>query len=175
MFPLSTGRSLAPRGLTLIELLFAMSVMAFALLGVAGMFPSALRSVVVGGQTTKATALAQEMADMIRNDPFDTLASRYRSFDTSRLSVTCPVVPTGNYDADFNKKKWKCDIQASAAQDTGAGLPNAYGLTSVVCVNANGTVIFLCTSDLRRVTVTVRWGRQGEQSVTLTTYVARDG
>ena len=42
-------------GLTLIEVLFALSVLAFALLGVAGMFPSAMRSVSVGGQMTKAT------------------------------------------------------------------------------------------------------------------------
>jgi prepilin-type N-terminal cleavage/methylation domain-containing protein len=78
-------------GLTLIEILFALSVLAVALLGVAGMFPSALRSVYAGGQTTKATTLAREMADMIRGDVFGDLVSRYDGFSTQGLSVVCPV------------------------------------------------------------------------------------
>jgi type IV pilus modification protein PilV len=161
------------RGLTLIELLFAISVMAFALLGVAGMFPSALRSVMSGGNMTKATTLAEEMADMIRNEPFDTIESRYRSFSTARLRVTCPVTPTGAYDADYNKKKWKCDLEASGAQDSGRGLPNGSGNVVVTCLNADGTTGDCGSTDLRKVTITVRWEREASQSLMLETYVAR--
>lgn len=161
-------------GLTLVEFLFATTVMAMALLGVAGMFPSALRSVVSGGQVTKATVLAQAMADMIRNDPFDNLVSLYNGFDTRALSVTCPVTPSG-FDASYNKKRWTCDLLATDAQVSGQGLPGGYGTVSVACLNANGTTNTTspCPTDLRRVTVTVTWGATGSQSVSLVTYVAR--
>lgn len=157
--------------------------MAFALLGVAGMFPSALRSVVTGGQVTKATTLAQEMVDMIRNEPFDTLSltpasangyKGYYTFDTRNLPATCP---TGSTDSSScsNKMKWKSDLSADSAQAGGRGLPAGYGTVAVACLNANGTSNSTspCPTDLRRVTVTAIWGRTGAQSVSLVTYVAR--
>ncbi|MBI2458906.1 MAG: hypothetical protein HYV46_22590, partial [candidate division NC10 bacterium] len=86
-------------GLTLIEFLFAISITAITGLGVAGMFPAALRSVVTGGQTTKATVLAQEMADMIRADTFSNVSS-YNSLTTT---TTC----SGTDTICTNKTKWK--------------------------------------------------------------------
>jgi Tfp pilus assembly protein PilV len=171
---LRRGRGVGPAGLTLIEFLFAISVTAITGLGIAGMFPAALRSVVSGGQVTKATVLAQAMADMVRNDPFDSLVTRYNGFNTNNLSVTCPLTVTG-YDAEFNKKKWKCDLVASQAQTSGRGLPSGYGTVAVACLNANGTTntTVPCPTDLRRVTVAVTWDRQGARSVSLVTYVAR--
>jgi len=171
---LKVGRGAGRAGLTLIEFLFAISVTAMTALGIAGMFPAALRSVVSGGQVTKATVLAQAMTDAIRNDPFDTLVSRYNGLDTNNLSVTCPVTATA-YDADFNKKKWKCDLVATTAQLSGRGLPAAYGTVAVACLNASGTTntTVPCPTDLRRLTVTVTWDRQGARSVSLITYVAR--
>jgi Tfp pilus assembly protein PilV len=163
-----TGRA----GLTLVELLFAISVTAMTGLGVAGMFPAAFRSVVSGGQVTKATILAQAMVDMIRNDPFDTLVSRYHGFDSRGLTVTCPVAPSG-FDPAYNKKKWTCDLLASTAQSSGRGLPSGYGTVSVACLNADGTSGACSSTDLRLVTVVVTWGGQGSRSVSLVTYVAR--
>lgn len=148
--------------------------MAITLLGVAGMFPAAFRSVVAGGQVTKATTLTQEMGDMIRNEPFDSLVTRYNGFDTRNLTVTCPVTASG-YDADYNKKKWTCDILATTAQGSGQGLPSGYGTVAVACLNADGTTntAVPCPTDLRRVTVTVTWNREASQFVSLITYVAR--
>jgi len=180
--PLILGRRLSRLGLTLIEILFALSVMAFALLGVAGMFPSALRSVLTGGQTTKATALAREMVDMIRSDEFRQLVSRYNNLDTRTVNVNCLYFPPNPpaYDAGFNKKKWKCDLQATAAGisgqplSEGQGLPGAYGTVGVACVNPSGTSKTCSDTDLlRRVTVTVTWQSQGWKSVSLVTYVAQ--
>lgn len=182
MFLRPAGR---PPGLTLIEVLFALSVIAFALLGVAGMFPSAMRSVLGGGQMTKATVLAREMVDMIRSEPFDKLLlslSRggYNGFDTRNLSVSCPVpLPSPTvFDANYNQKRWKCDMLATGTTganpgDTGSGLPAAYGTVSVVCVNPNGTTGACGSTDLRRVRVTVTWESNGSRSVSLVTYVAR--
>jgi len=173
-------------GLTLVEVMFAVSILAFALLGVAGMFPSAMRSVQSGGETTKATVLAREIIDMIRADAFDSLVSRYNGFDTSKLTVTCPVTPPtpSSPDANHNKKKWKCDIAASGTRDTGQGLPGGRGTIAVACVDFDTTTPFTehniaCpTPDpndytTKKVTVTVTWGIQGSRSVGLVTYVAR--
>ncbi|MBI4737369.1 MAG: type IV pilus modification protein PilV [candidate division NC10 bacterium] len=157
-------------GLTLVEFLFAVSITAIAGLGVAGMFPAALRSVVTGGQTTKATVLAQEMADMIRADTF-AKAVDYNGTDTTS-SFTC----TSSDTVCNNKLKWKNDLVAATAQETGKGLPNGKGTVSVACVNPDGTskTCDHANDDLRRVTVTVMWDREGSRSVSLVTYVARN-
>ena len=170
-------------GLTLIEVLFALTVIAFALLGVAGMFPAALRSVLSGGQTTKATALAREMMDMIRADQFSQLVTRYNNLNTDTVTVDCLTFPPNPpvYDVNFNKKKWKCDLRVTAAAisgqplSEGQGLPGAYGTVIVACVDQNGTnkTCNDATDLLRRVTVTVTWQSQGSKSVSLVTYVAR--
>ncbi len=163
-------------GLTLVELLFAVTILAFALLGVAGMFPSALRSIVSGGHTTKATALAQAMLDVIRTEPFDTLISRYDSFTTTAIAPGngCPVTVDPSHP-DYAKMKWACDLSGTAAQSPGQGLPNGSGSIAVVCVNADGTTNTAtpCPTDLRRLTVTVRWDRSSSRSVSLVTHVAR--
>ncbi len=170
----------ATSGLTLVEFLFAISVTAIAMLGVAGMFPAALRSVVVGGQQSKASALAMKMAESIRNDYFAFLISRYNGFDTSTSSLTVDcatlVPPSTAYDTNYTKKKWKCDLVGSSTQSTGQGLPYGRGVVAVTCRNAtdSGNVNSdPCSTDLQRVVVTVSWGRNGERSVNYTTYVAR--
>ena len=178
---LRRGGGASRPGLTLIEVLFAISVLAFALLGVAGMFPSAMRSVQSGGETTKATMLAREMIDMIRADAFDSLVSRYNSADTSKLTVTCPVTPPtpSTPDPDYNKKKWVCDIAASGTRDTGQGLPGGRGTIAVTCVDFNTTAPFNeisdagCTKNTRKVTVWITWGAQGSRAVSLVSYVTR--
>jgi type IV pilus modification protein PilV len=174
------------RGLTLIEVLFAVSVLAFALLGVAGMFPSAMRSVQSGGETSKATVLAREMIDMIRADAFDSLVLLYNGLDTNTLTVTCPVTPPtpSSPDANYNKKKWKCDIAASGTRDTGQGLPGGRGTVTVTCVDFGTTSPFKENNiacpipnpndpTTRKVTVTVTWTAQASRSISLVTYVAR--
>jgi len=168
-------------GLTLIEVLFASSVLAFALLGVAGMFPSAMRLVYTGGETTKATMLAREMIDMIRADAFDSLVGRYHGLDTDAVSATCPVLPTTltTLDPDYNRKKWKCDMAPSGTLDTGQGLRGGRGTVTVTCVGFSSEPPYDevndpgCARDTRRVSVTVSWGAQGSRSVGLVTYVTR--
>jgi type IV pilus modification protein PilV len=168
-------------GLTLVEVLFAVSVLAFALLGIAGMFPSAMRSVQAGGETTKATMMAREMIEMIRADAFGNLVSRYNGVDTSTLTVTCPVTPPtpSSPDPDYSKKKWVCDIAASGTRDTGQGLAGGRGTVTVSCVDFNTTAPFSeisdseCTKNTRKVTVTITWGTPGSRSVSLVTYVTR--
>ena len=181
VLPVSDGRRRAAAGLTLIEFLFAISIMAVAALGVAGMFPAALRSVVTGGNTTKATALAREMAEMIRADAArpemwgepntPNLISVHNGTNTSTMTYNCL---TGTPSTRSPQEKWKCDLAATAAQDSGSGLPAGYGTVAVACINPSGTVIAgTCLTDLRRVTVTVFWERNASRSVSVVTNVAR--
>jgi Tfp pilus assembly protein PilV len=182
------GARSGPRGLTLIEFLFAVSITAFVGLGVASMFPAALRSVMSGGNVSKATALAREMAEMIRTEPFDTLLTipnagnnwtGYNGFDTRNLSVTCPVsapqAGTTAYDAAYLKKKWECDMEPDGTLATGKGVPAGYGTVIISCLNLDGSVNSTspCPTDVRRVTVTITWDRDGARSITLTTNVVR--
>ncbi len=167
-------RSGGGRGLTIVEFLIATSIAAFALLGVASMFPAALRTVIRGGETTKATLLAQEMADIIRSEPFDVLVARYDNLNTQTLAVSCPLDETSApppYD-DYTKKKWACDLFPTGAQDSGQGLPGASGRVRVECVDATGAVV-ACPAGLRRVTVSVFWGGSAPRSVSVISNVAR--
>lgn len=176
-------------GLTLVEFLIATSILAFAALGVAGMFPAAFRSVVVGGQVTKATILAQEMADMVRTEPFDNLYSTpastncfkgYSSFDTRNTLPASCASGTGSPDSLNNKRKWKSDLLADAAQTSGRGLPAGYGIVTTACLNVVTTSPYTPTTqtcgsstNLLRITVTVFWDRNASRSVNVVTYVAR--
>ena len=167
-------RSGKPRGLTLVEFLVATSIVAFALLGVASMFPAALRTVIRGGETTKATMLAQAMADIIQSEPFDVLVARYNNLNTQTLGVSCPLDETSApppYD-DYTKKKWACDLLRTGAQDSGQGLPGASGRVRVECMDAGGAVV-ACPAGLRRVTVSVFWGGSSPRSVSVVSHVAR--
>lgn len=167
-------RSRGPCGLTIVEFLVATSIVAFAILGVASMFPAALRTVMRGGETTKAIMLVQAMADIIRSEPFDVLVARYDNLDTQSLSVSCPLDETGlppPYD-DYTKKKWACDLRLTGAQDTGRGLPASSGRVRVECVDAGGAVV-ICPNGLRRVTVSVSWGESPSRSVSVVSHVAR--
>ncbi len=172
-------------GLTLVEFLIATSVIAFAALGVASMFPAAFSSVVAGGQVTKATMLAQSMVDVIKAEPFDIIQSRYDGRNTTATAgATCPAElhafsGPDDYQQNFNIMKWGCDLQASAAQNVGQslspgqGLPGGYGTISVACLDATGVAAACSTGDIRQITVTVYWGLNGARSVTLVTNVAR--
>jgi hypothetical protein len=118
--------------------------------------------------------LAQEMADIIRSEPFGILQTRYDTLDTRNVGGSCPLNETAlppPYD-DYTKMKWKCDLLRTGAQDSGRGLPGGYGRVTVQCVDASGAAA-ACTSSLRRVTVTVQWGESGSKSVSMVTNVAR--
>ena len=168
------NRTAEARGLTIVEFLIATSIFACATLGVASMFPAALRTVIQGGEMTKATLLVQAMADIIRSEPFDTLVARYNNFNTQALSVSCPLneATTPPPYADYTKQKWACDLLLTGARDSGQGLPGAYGQVTVACVDGNGAAA-ACPSSLRRVTVSVFWGAGGSHRVSVVSDVAR--
>lgn len=156
------------------EFLIATAIVSFAMLGVASMFPVAMRSVIAGGETTKASMLAQAMTDIIRSEPFEVIRARYNNRDTGSLAVSCPLdeATTPPPYPDYTLKRWACDLQMVGARDSGRGLPGAHGSVRVECVDGTGAPT-ACPADLQRVTVTVAWGDAISRSVSLISHVAR--
>jgi len=73
------------RGVTLVELLMAMMLMATAMVGLAASFPYAMSGVTAGGFQTAATLLAQECLDLAKAMPYSRIAPD--------LPASCPTNP----------------------------------------------------------------------------------
>jgi type II secretory pathway pseudopilin PulG len=147
-------------GFSMIEVLFAACILVAALTGIAAVLPTADMTLHQSGQISKAASLAQEMIEMIKNDPFTELTG-YSGVDT-RNTATFPVdtpsppIPhdAGNFLGGSNVAKWVNDINLYLL--TGAGITNGYGTITVndVASGTGGAV-------LRKVTVTVYWTEGG--------------
>lgn len=142
---------------TLVELLIAASILVVALLAIAAVLPTADMSLHQSGQISKAVSLAQEMIEMLKNDPFSQL-SLYNGVD-SRNTATYPVddpnppIPgnAGNFMGGSNIAKWANDIALYLV--TGGGITGGYGTIAVSTVASDGSG----NPILRKVTVTVNW------------------
>jgi len=167
-------------GLTLVEVIFAIAIVGLAVLAIAGMFPTALRTVIAGGRESQATALARGMMDMLRSESVDRLAAApptgYNGFTTASLTPACPVTPPASPDPDYAKNRWTCEVRGPGSLGN-PGLPSGVGTVSVTCLDGNmNTVACGSSTDLRRIAVTVSWGEGlgwGTRAITLVTYVAR--
>jgi len=156
-------------GFSMIEVLLAAGILVAALVGIAAVLPTADMTLHQAGQISKAASLAQEMIEMIKNDPFTELTG-YNGVDT-RNTATFPVdapsppIPhdAGNFLGGSNVAKWVNDINLYLL--IGAGITNGYGTITVndVASGPGGAV-------LRKVTVTVNWTEGGRPyRVTLAT------
>jgi type II secretory pathway pseudopilin PulG len=153
-------RTMPPRrgaGFTVAEVLTAASILIVALLGIAAVMPTADMTLHQAGQASKAISLAQEMIEMLKNDPFSQL-TLYGGVDTrspATYPVDYPVPPipgdAGNFMGGSNVTKWAGDI--SLYLTTGAGLTNGYGTITVSDVATDGSG----NSILRKVSVVVGW------------------
>jgi type II secretory pathway pseudopilin PulG len=157
-------------GFTLVEVLMAAGILLVALLGIGSTLPTATMSLQHSGQISKAVSLAQEMIEMVKNDPFSQL-NLYDGVDT-RSAATYPVdYPSppisgdaGNFMGGSNVAKWANDI--ALYLPTGSGITNGYGSIAVVTVasDAGGNPI------LRKISATIFWTDQGRpQKVILET------
>jgi len=144
-------------GFTFIEVMIAASIMVVALLAIAAVLPTADMSLHMSGQISKAVSLAQEMIEMIKNDPFTDLPA-YNNVDTRNAATyptdyPIPPVPgtAGNYMGGSNVTKWASDINLYLV--TGTGITGGYGTIAVstVASDTGGNPI------LRKITVTVNW------------------
>ncbi|MEE9221792.1 MAG: hypothetical protein V3U34_09730 [candidate division NC10 bacterium] len=152
------NRSRDTAGLSLPEVLLATVIIMIAILGIVGLFPTALQNVQYGGHMSQASSLAQAMIERIRTESFDTV-SNYNDLDTQNA-------PPGGLPASvlnhFNE--WSSGI--APANPVGA-LPLGWGTVQIDDV--------LGLPDLKQVTVRVGWQERGSQTITFVTYMARYG
>jgi hypothetical protein len=144
-------------GFTVVEVLMASSILVVALLGIAAVLPTADMDLHLAGQLSKAVSLAQEMVEMLKNDPFSQL-SLYNGVDTRNpasypLDYPNPPIPgdAGNFRGGANVTKWANDITLYLA--TGAGITGGYGIITVSTVASDGGG----GPILRKVSVAVNW------------------
>lgn len=108
------------RGITLVELMVAMLLLAIALVGLAASFPLAMYGVTGGGLQTVATNLAMEIVEQAKRTDYTNLSS----LDTGGSAVAVSGYP------GFTR-------QVDVAAYTGAG-----GTACTSCTSVTATVFF---------------------------------
>jgi type IV pilus assembly protein PilV len=114
----------AQRGVTLLEILIAIVIVSFGLLGTAGLQTVGLRAAVSANQRTAATLLAYDAADRMRANMAGVNAGNYHNY-TATQNVNCLAVAGCNAQqmAQHDMFEWNAAI--------GAFLPA--GAMGIVC------------------------------------------
>jgi prepilin-type N-terminal cleavage/methylation domain-containing protein len=102
-------RHLDERGVSMIEVLIAVMLLAIALTGLAASYPVAMQAVTGGGYQTAATLLAQQCIELAKSMPYDRL--------TIDLPPNCPASPGPGY-AGFSRTLTVAPAQPSATTTT---------------------------------------------------------
>ncbi|MBI2081754.1 MAG: prepilin-type N-terminal cleavage/methylation domain-containing protein [candidate division NC10 bacterium] len=162
-------RGAGARGVTLLEMLIALTVLTLALLAMAGLFPTAYTNVAKGGQQTAAAAVARQMMEMIRGEASFDAVARYAGLDTTTPGTADWLALNGpehsGAGAPGRLDRWRERVLA---------LPSGRGRVAVIVlaggVGPNGTPYARVASVT--VTVEYREGSAGGRDAVLTTYVA---
>jgi prepilin-type N-terminal cleavage/methylation domain-containing protein len=150
------------QGLTLVEVLIAMAILSVAMMGVIGMFPVAHQHLRVGGDLTKATALAQRMIELLRDERLQDLP-RYHQADTRQGGSlpTDDLDETRPFNGGSSFQRWRDDIASSAL---GGDTHQSWGRIEVTSLD----------SGLLSLTVMVGWpATPTERRVQLTTVLSQ--
>jgi Tfp pilus assembly protein FimT len=132
------------KGLTLVEILLAIAILAYVILGLAGMFNYITRATRANEFATLATSYARERMEDIKNRSFDSIPQGTWTVDQSALGQSGKMLFTRQVSVDY------MDIMAGS-------------------LIVSGT-----PTDLKRVTVTVIWyERNGNKQVVLTSLISR--
>lgn len=142
------------RGVGLIEVLVAVAILAFGLLGIAALQATALRNSQSSYERSQAVSLTYSILDRMRANRSAAIGPSY----AYNIAKTCDV-PAGGGQAANDLRDWITDIHKSMVDEKSCG--------TIVC-NQPGTT-FQCT-------ITVEWddsrGTQGKPAQTLTTSTA---
>ncbi len=153
--------SIKKKGFTLIEVLIAMIILSFGLLGLAALQASGLKQNLSAHQRSQATTLAYDFADRLRANSMQRVTYMTNAGGNGTQTATCltttgcTVIEMANHDIFA----WKNQITSSLpsgtgalAQTAGAGTPCAPPLT---------TVDSACTDDVFTTTSTWDENRNG--------------
>lgn len=108
------------RGFSLIEVLIAVLVLAFGLLGFALMQTTSIRFAQAANQRTHATNLAYDLLDQIRSNRL--VAAQYQGASFAPGGVAgCPVArPAGAMSVAANIQRWQCQVVRTLGPDAEA-------------------------------------------------------
>ena len=100
--PKRTGeRPVGGRGLSMVELLLALTIMMVGILGIIGMFSTGYTNIAEGGRMTLAIAGARQILEDLRTLPFASIGN-LNGFDTGSAGT----LPAANPERDI-ARKWR--------------------------------------------------------------------
>jgi prepilin-type N-terminal cleavage/methylation domain-containing protein len=120
------------QGVTMLELLIAMFLLAIALLGLAAAFPYAMQGVVAGGFQTTATLLAQHFVDVARGKPYDRLCALDTGGGFVPIPATTPIDLAVTPADGYGGFQYRIDVTPLAASCPGT--PSGSTTTTVTVV-----------------------------------------
>lgn len=110
------GRAMT--GFTLLEVLIAILILGFGLLGLAMMQTMSVRFTESSDQRTKATNLAYDLLDQMRSNRL--LVAQYTAASfTSTTATTCDI-GTGAIDISYAISVWQCKVKAALGDEASA-------------------------------------------------------
>ena len=160
------------RGVTLIELLVAMVIIAIGVLGVAGLQAVSLKQARDAGQKMMALQAANDLVDRIRLNNGATYAWNSSSTVSAGTASNCLSASCGTSElAAYDLVYWACRLGAPNATCT-----NSYGLTDVEydrLPNASGTVTRVVSGSSVSYTVQIEWSTsdKADQQIAVTARV----
>ena len=144
--PFSTpGPSCRQRGVSLIELLVAILIFAFGMLGLAGLQNRTLGFAQVSLYRSQATALSDDVLDRMRADRANAKTGKWNTEPATKASDI-----SGTTFAERDMKEWKAEVESL--------LPDGQALVKYEA------------SQGGRVTVDIRWNERGATQSKWVTY-----
>lgn len=119
-------------GFSLLEVLIAVIVLAFGLLGFALLQTMNVRFVQSANYRTQATNLAYDLTEQMRSNRFQASWYANAGFERGSLAVEDVCVPdTGDVSIDAKIATWQCQVVKTMGEDAGAEVEYDGGVVSV--------------------------------------------
>lgn len=132
------------RGFSLLEMLVALLILSFGLLGIAGLQATSLRNNTAAYQRTQANFLAYDMVDRMR-------ANRTAAVD-GNYDIALEATPAGTSVAALDLIAWKAQLETALTSGDGSVACDANAICTIVVqwneVSAGGTQEFLLSTEI---------------------------
>ncbi|MBS7456665.1 type IV pilus modification protein PilV [Coralloluteibacterium stylophorae] len=128
------SRRLGAGGFSLIEVLIALLVLAFGLLGFALLQTTGLRFTQSANYRTQATNLAYDLLDQMRSNRFQAAwyaGSAGAGFNAGEVTDTACSRDTGTVSLAQNVARWQCQVARALGEDASAEVNYVNGLVTV--------------------------------------------
>lgn len=119
------------RGFTLIEVLVAILILAFGLLGFAMLQTMSVRFVQSSNYRTQATNLAYDLLDQMRANRYQAAWYSGATFAAGAVSSNRCSRPTGDVSISGNIGRWQCQVVNALGDDASATVTYSGGNVSV--------------------------------------------